>query len=276
MMKGLFAGVIGLGAIGLTALQLSRQSSTDTAGGSASAVAVDDGGATQVAPVVAADAGTTAGSRPAPRSRAAARTDAGAGGALYIGDPPGRLSASADGGGVMGGGGAADAGDAGAADSGGRGATSVDAGSQGASNTDEVQRLRERVAALEQELARSRSAAAQSQQVEQLNQLNQQVASLREQLAQEQGRRQAEENAARQAASRQEQAVTALSAAQQQLAAGDSRVMETLQSASGSLPAPAQRAVETARSALQSGDLSMARYWLSVAIAQTQQAEIKR
>ena len=32
-MKGLFAGVIGLGAIGLTALQLSRQSSTDTAGG---------------------------------------------------------------------------------------------------------------------------------------------------------------------------------------------------------------------------------------------------
>ena len=273
MMKGLFAGVIGLGAIGLTALQLSRQSSTDTAGGSASAVAVDDGGATQVAPVVAADAGTTAGSRPAPRSRAAAQTD---GGALYIGDPPGRLSASADGGGGMGGGGAADAGDAGAADSGGRGATSVDAGSQGASNTDEVQRLRERVAALEQELARSRSAAAQSQQVEQLNQLNQQVASLREQLAQEQGRRQAEENAARQAASRQEQAVTALSAAQQQLAAGDSRVMETLQSASGSLPAPAQRAVETARSALQSGDLSMARYWLSVAIAQTQQAEIKR
>src|SRR5438270_11070986 len=94
MMKGLFAGVIGLGAIGLTALQLSRQSGTDTAGGSASAVAVDDGGATQVAPVVAADAGTTAGSRPAPRSRAAARTD---GGALYLGDPPGRLSASADG-----------------------------------------------------------------------------------------------------------------------------------------------------------------------------------
>jgi hypothetical protein len=269
MMKGLFAGVIGLGAIGVAAAQLSRQSGTDTAGGSASAVSADARGGTEVAPpVVAADAGTTAGSRPAPRSRATARTD---GGALYIGDPPGRLSASADGGG------APDGGNAGAADAGSRGATGADAGSQAAGNTDEVQRLRERVAALEQELARYRSSTvAQSQQVEQLNQLNQQVASLREQLAQEQARRQTEENASRQAAAQQQQAVTALSAAQQQLAAGDSRVMETLQSAASSLPPPAQRAVESARTAVQSGDLSMARYWLSVAITQTQQAEIKR
>jgi hypothetical protein len=70
--------------------------------------------------------------------------------------------------------------------------------------------------------------------------------------------------------------VAALSAAQQQLATGDSRVIDTLRSAAGALPPPAQRAVETARSAVQSGDLSAARYWLSVAIAQTQQAEIKR
>jgi len=264
MMKGLFAGVLGLGAVGLTALQLSSQSGPDTAPGPAPTASVDAGAATQGPPLIAPDAGTPAGSRPPPRSRAAAVTD---GGALYIGDPPGRLT-TADGGG-------SGAGGASAADAGAGSATGVDAGADASSSADELRRVRERVAALEQELARARS-DAQAQQVEQLDQLNRQVAVLREQLAQEQARRQAEQNAAQQARVQEQQAVTALSTAQQQLAIGDSRVIDTLQSAAGALPPPAQRAVETARSAVQSGDLSAARYWLSVAIAQTQQAEIKR
>jgi hypothetical protein len=263
MMKGLFAGVIGLGAVGVTALQLSAQSSTSPAG-SAATPSVDAGAAAR-STVAATDAGTTAPSLPPPSVRTGSRTD---GGALFIGDPPGRLTASADGGAV-------DGGDAGAAD-GGR-TSGSDGGSQGSVSPDEVQRLRERVAALEQELARTHAAAAaQKQQVDQLDQLNQQVASLRQQLAEEQSRRQTEENAAQQSRAQQQQAVSALSAAQQQLAAGDSRVLETLESASGSLPEPAQRAIETARSSVQSGDLSAARYWLSVAISQTQQAQIKR
>ena len=266
MMKGLFAGVIGLGAAGLTALQVSRQSGSETAAGSASVPSVDGGTAREEPPLVAPDAGAPVGSRPALRSRAASTAD---GGALYIGDPPGRLSASSDGGG------AADAGDASGSDAGRPGSSAADGGSQGANNADEVHRLRERVSALEQELARTRS-APQTQQVEQLNQLNQQVATLREQLAEEQSRRQTEQNAAQQARAQEQQAVTALSAAQQQLAAGDSRVMETLESTAGSLPAPAQRAVQSARTAVQSGDLSAARYWLSVAISQTQQGQIRR
>ena len=254
MTKGLFAGVLGLGAAGLIAFQLSSQSGPDTAPGPAPTVSVDAGTATPAAPVASSDAGAPAGLRPPPRSRATGVTD---GGALYIGDPPGRLTAA----------------DGGAADA--ASATGTDAGADASTSADELRRLRDRVASLEQELARV-SSATQAQQVEELNRLNQQVAVLRDQLAQEQARRQAEQLAAQQARAQEQQAVTALSAAQQQLAAGDSRVIDTLQSAAGALPPPAQRAVETARSAVQSGDLSAARYWLSVAIAQTQQAEIRR
>ena len=135
-----------------------------------------------------------------------------------------------------------------------------------------MRRLRERVAALEQQLARGGSDA----QTQQLEELNRQVASLREQLAQEQARRQSEELAADQARARQREAVTTLSAAQQQLATGDSRVLDALDSASGSLPAPAQNAVQSARAAVQSGDLAAARYWLSIAIGQTQRGQLNQ
>jgi hypothetical protein len=128
------------------------------------------------------------------------------------------------------------------------------------------------VATLEQQLARSNSEA----QTKQIEELNAQVAALREQLAQEQTRRQTEELAAQKARANEQAAVNALTAAQQQLATGDYRVLEQLESASGSLPAPAQGAVQSAKAAVQSGDLAAARYWLSVAISQTQRQQINQ
>ncbi|HWE22915.1 MAG TPA: hypothetical protein VG496_03145 [Myxococcales bacterium] len=271
MIKGVLAGVVGLGALGFTALQTQPQS--DSSAGSASAAAADAGTSTQG--TTAADAGASAGSEAPPSVRAPIYRD---GGIVYIGDPPGRLTASTSAGGVANAGGAPNAGSAAIPDA-GRAVAVADGGSPGSSTGgDEVQRLRQRVAALEQELARARAAAAaqQTQQADEVKQLNQQVATLREQLAQEQGKRQASPDAGPQANAQQQQAVTALSAAQQQLTAGDSRVMETLESAKDSLPAPAQRAVDSARTAVQSGDLSAARYWLSVAISQSQQAQINQ
>ena len=259
MMKAIVAGLVALGAATVAVLQTSRSGGSPDPAAAPPMTAVDAGTATPVPAAMSRDAGSAltastpadAGALPVYRSDA---------GTLYVGGPPGHLSASAD------------AGDGGPTDAG-----SSDGGSGGSANADEVRRLRERVTALEQELARTRAAAQQQQyQVEQLNELNQQVATLREQLAQEQQRRHQEEAAAQQAKQQETQAVTALSAAQQQLAAGDSRVLESLESAAPSLPAPAQRAVASARSAVQSGDLAAARYWLSIAISQTQQGQIKR
>ena len=249
MTKGLVAGLAGLGAATIAVLQTSRSGGppdpvappmiAPADAGAPEATGSRDGG-------TAAQASTSADTGGVP----VYRSDAGT---LYVGGPPGRLGAGS--------------GDTGSADGGGG----------GSANADELRRLRERVASLEQELARTHATAQQQQQqVEQLNDLNKQVTTLREQLAEEQQRRHQEEAAAQQARQQETQAVTALSAAQQQLAAGDSRVLETLESASPSLPAPAQRAVASARSAVQSGDLAAARYWLSVAIAQTQQGQVTR
>ena len=174
----------------------------------------------------------------------AARPD---GGPVYLGDAPGRLRADAD----------AGAADAGPADR----VADADGGSQ----PDEVRRLRERVTALEQQLARANASA----QTRQLEELNQQVATLREQLAQEQARRQQEELAAQQGKAREQEATAALAAAQQQLATGDYRALDRLESVSG-LPAPVQSAVQSARTAVQNRDLAAARYWLSIALAEEQ------
>ena len=258
MTKGLVAGLAGLGAATIAVLQTSRSGDppdpvappmiAPADAGALEATGSRDGG-------TAAQASTSADTGGVP----VYRSDAGT---LYVGGPPGRLGA---------------AGDAGHSDAGSGDTGSADGGGGGSANADELRRLRERVASLEQELARTHATAQQQQQqVEQLNDLNKQVTTLREQLAEEQQRRHQEEAAAQQARQQETQAVTALSAAQQQLAAGDSRVLETLESASPSLPAPAQRAVASARSAVQSGDLAAARYWLSVAIAQTQQGQVTR
>jgi hypothetical protein len=259
MVKGLFAGLAGLSAA-VAVLQLQGDGgagSSATAGpADADASIADRGGAPDAAsgaaPGPSADAGGSGTARAtapdAPLRFPAGRPD---GGPAYLGDAPGRLRADAD----------AGAADGGSADR----AAEADAGAQ----PDEVRRLRERVARLEQELARARSDA----QTQELERLNQQVASLREQLAQEQGRRQQEELAAQESKAREQQTTAALAAAQQQLATGDYRALDALESVSG-LPAPVQSAVQSARTAVQNRDLAAARYWLSVALAEEQRRQL--
>ena len=266
MVKGLVAGLAGLSAaVAIFQLQGDGGSGSAGAGGAPEADAgiADrrDGpdAAAGVAPAALTDAGGP-GIAPAPAQDAPLRSPARPeGGPVYVGDAPGRLRADADAGTVAGG--APDAGSAGRA-------AEPDGGASG----DEVRRLRERVASLEQELARTRSDA----QAQEIDRLKQQVASLREQLAQEQGRRQQDELATQQARAREQEATSALARAQQQLAAGDSRALDTLESVSSSLPAPAQSAVQSARSAVRNGDLAAARYWLSVALAEEQRRQVTR
>ena len=268
MVKGLVAGLAGLSAaVAIFQLQGDGGSGSAGAGGAPEADAGipdrRDGpdAAAALTPAASADAGGS-GVAHAPAQDAPLRSPArpeGGPGPVYVGDAPGRLRADADAGTVAGG--APDAGSAGRA-------AEPDAGTSG----DEVRRLRERVASLEQELARTRSDG----QAQEIDRLKQQVASLREQLAQEQGRRQQDELATQQARAREQEATSALARAQQQLAAGDSRALDTLESVSSSLPAPAQSAVQSARSAVRNGDLAAARYWLSVALAEEQRRQVTR
>ncbi|HEX9605443.1 MAG TPA: hypothetical protein VF973_16940 [Myxococcales bacterium] len=244
MVKGLFAGLAGLGAaVAVFQLQGDGGAGPGSAPGAAGAGGGPGDAGGGGAPMPAARAPDAPLRFPRPRD----------GGPVYLGDTPGRLRADAD----------ADA-DAGSAD----GGSQADRGAQGdgGAQGDELQRLRERVARLEQELARARSDA----QTQELERLNQQVAALREQLAQEQARRQAEELAAQEARAREQEATSALAAAQQQLATGDYHALDTLESVSGSLPAPVQSAVQSARASIQNGDLGTARYWLSIALAEEQ------
>jgi hypothetical protein len=273
MVKGLFAGLAGLGAA-LAAVQLQG-----------------DGGPGSGATAGAADAGATAARDPGADANGGGQADAGVGGApaaaarspdaplrfprprdggtVYLGDTPGRLRADAGAdNGPDGGGSQADA--VSQADAGAQ----ADAGVQadGGARADEVERLRERVARLEQELARARS----DSQTQELEVLNLQVAALRQRLAQEQARRQAEELAALEAKAREQDAVAALTAAQEQLAFGDYRALDILESVSGSLPAPVENALRNARVAIRNEDLAAARYWVSIAIAEEQRRLLMR
>jgi signal transduction histidine kinase len=252
MVKGLFAGLAGLGAA-VAVVQLQSDGGAGPAGADAAAMmdasvaAVD--AASGAGPAATADAGVSGPERSstadAPLRFPPARPDAGP---VYLGDAPGRVRVEAD----------AGAPDAGRAER----AADADAGSP----DDELRRLRERVARLEQELARSRSDA----QTQELDRLNRQVASLREQLAQEQARRQQEELAAQQSKAREQEATAVLADVQRQLATGDYGALDALESVSGSLPPPVQGAVQSARTAIQNRDLAAARYWLSVALAEEQ------
>ena len=136
----------------------------------------------------------------------------------------------------------------------------------------EMQTLRDQIAAVEHELATSRA----DPQAGQLQVLNDQVAAAREQLAEEQGQREAESAAEQQALAQTQSAVDALVMAGQRLAAGDSDVLDPLDQTLPALPYPAQRAVESARESIQSEDLAAARYWISVAIAETDRSQLRR
>ncbi len=128
------------------------------------------------------------------------------------------------------------------------------------------------VEAIDQQLARSRAEA----QLRLQQDLNDQVAAIRLLVAQDQARREAETAAAQEDVARKESAVDTLLAAEGRLRTGDCHVLDMLDEASPALPLPAHRAVQRARAALESEDLYNARYWVAVAIAETQHVQLGR
>ncbi len=128
----------------------------------------------------------------------------------------------------------------------------------------ELQTLRARVEALEQERARSELTA------QQLQQLTTEVQLMRQQLADVEARRVAEEqqqNAQREGV---QAGVDTLIAAQQRLAAGDSGIEAELERAQASFSGQALRDVQAAREALRNHDLAQARLLLNAAIRDAQ------
>jgi hypothetical protein len=119
-----------------------------------------------------------------------------------------------------------------------------------------------------------RQTEAAMQQIELLQNLNDQLGGLREQLAEDEAFRESESAATQQAFAQTQSAVDALSTTEQRLAYGDSDVLDALSSASPSLPYPAQLAVANARGAIEREDLADARYWISVAIGETQRSQL--
>jgi hypothetical protein len=136
----------------------------------------------------------------------------------------------------------------------------------------ELQALLARVAALEQQLRQSRT----DPQIRLLQDADEQLAGVRQQLAEDQGRRDTEAAAARERMERRQAAIDTLYGANERLLTGDSDVLEPLEEAAPALPLPAQRAVQNARSAVDSEDLFTARYWISVAIAEAQRTQLGR
>ena len=123
----------------------------------------------------------------------------------------------------------------------------------------ELQQLRSRLEALEQE-------RGQAQQVsQQLQQLTLELQQVRQQIADAEARRQLED--------RQvlvQSGLDALYAAQQRLAGGDPSIESELARAQAAFTGQAQRDVEAARMAVQNRDLARARAMLSAAIFHAQ------
>jgi TolA-binding protein len=185
---------------------------------------------------------------PAPRSKrgradAGARRDAGEGPLLLGTDPPGRLRPTSP---PPDGGASADR----------------DAGPDDVHR--ELQQLRARLDALEQE-------RAQAQQVsQQLQQLSQEVQHVRQQIADAEGRRQLEEQQREERLAQVQSGLDSLYVAQQRLAAGDPSIDSELARAQAAFTGQAQRDVEAARVAVQNRDLARARAMLSAAIFHAQ------
>ena len=128
----------------------------------------------------------------------------------------------------------------------------------------ELQQLRARLDALEQE-------RAQAQQVsQQLQQLSQEVQHVRQQIADAEGRRQLEEQQREERLAQVQSGLDSLYVAQQRLAAGDPSIDSELARAQAAFTGQAQRDVEAARVAVQNRDLARARAMLSAAIFHAQ------
>jgi DNA repair exonuclease SbcCD ATPase subunit len=146
------------------------------------------------------------------------------------------------------------------------------AADRGGSDGEELQRLRSRVAALEQAVARARDDA----QAELLRELNSQIAALRADLSQAQASAAAAQVALQQQREQLQRSVVALVAVRDRLASGDSGVIDDLDAAAPALPLPAQEMVQSARAALEREDLATARYTLGLAIAIAQLTQLAR
>lgn len=188
----------------------------------------------------------------AARKRTKARADGGTdGGPVLLGpDPPGRLRPDPpgrrDGGIALPDGGGSD-------------------GGAHATQSQQIEELRARIAALEQQ------ASASQQQAQEMVRMNQQIQALRQQLADADARRQDEERQAQRRKQSTQAAIESLTAAQNQLAIGNSGIEDALSQAQSAFTGQAQRDIEAARTALQNSDLAAARAMLSAAIVDAQQ-----
>lgn len=144
--------------------------------------------------------------------------------------------------------------------------------SHASSSAAELQLLRDRVTALEQQLQQARTDSRS----EVLQDLDDQVADAREQLAEKQARREARAAEAEELRADRAEAIDALLDVEDKLAVGDADVAGVLDQAAPVLPAPAQRAVATARDAIEQEDLFTARYWIGVAIRESERTELRR
>jgi uncharacterized membrane-anchored protein YhcB (DUF1043 family) len=128
----------------------------------------------------------------------------------------------------------------------------------------ELQALRARIDALEQERLRTQQTA------EMLQQLNGQVQQMRQQLADAEARRVAEEQQRETQRANLQVAVDTLASAQQRLISGDYSIDAELDRAQATLTGQAQQDVQAARAAVQNRDLARARALLNAAILDAQ------
>jgi len=128
----------------------------------------------------------------------------------------------------------------------------------------ELQQLRARLEALEQERAQAQ------QNAQQLQQLVQEVQQLRQRIADAEAQRQAAEQERETRRASVQSAVDALYTAQQRLAGGNGSIETELEQAQSAFTGQAQRDIEAARAALRNRDLSAARALLSAAISDAQ------
>ena len=115
--------------------------------------------------------------------------------------------------------------------------------------------------------------ASTDSETELLQDIYDQVARARAERAQRKELRAAEKE---QRSADKHEAIDALFEVERRLETGDSEVLDALTDATPALPLPAQRAVERASAAIDSEDLFAARYWVSVAISESERTELGR
>ena len=128
----------------------------------------------------------------------------------------------------------------------------------------ELQALRARVDALEQERARSQETS------QQLQEISSELQQLRQQVADGDAQRQAAETEQREHHADVDSAVSVLYSARQRLESGNASIDAELNQAQAAFSGQARRDLQAARAALQNKDLSTARTLLSAAISDAQ------